>query len=534
MIAPLLSLILGIFMLQQPAAVRTATIEGVAKNLKTGEPLPDVRVTVNPELAGPGVAAKSATTDSEGKFILTGVAPGRYALTAARTLFFRPRRNTGAVAVTVAADQRLRDVQILLMPTGVIAGRVVDENREPLRSVRVEALRSEYRDGVRTWVPAQQNTTDDRGEYRVFNLQPGTYYIRATQGNLAAPSAPMFYPGVLDSQDASPIQIESGAEIGAIDIAMRRTSEYAVTFKVGGVPAGSLVNLTVQKRNSKITENLPARPETLPDNTYRISRLPPGAYDIVATVSTPSAVQPRVTTHAGRIPVNIGRGDEDLGTVAVRATVPVSGRIVAPEPLPSPIDLKRLVLTFRSLDLPVPLNTTIRGAANPPGFNEDGTFTLTNVAVGRYQILLTGLPQDTYLVSARSGAREVLDLGYTVSGDQAPIELVIGGPGSVGVVEGAVVNARGELMPSSTVVLVPAGERRSNPAAFRSATTDQNGNFTIRSVLAGEYKIFAWEEVEPGAYVDPDFLKDFETRGETVRVQKGSQNAVTVRMIPGA
>jgi hypothetical protein len=529
--APLLTLILGILMLPQ-AAVRPATIEGVAKNLKTGDPLPDVRVTVTPEL--PGNAAKSATTDSEGKFILTGVVPGRYSLTAARTLFFRPRRNTGAVAVTVAADQRLRDVQILLMPTGVIAGRVVDENREPLRSVRIEALRSEYRDGVRTWVAAQQNTTDDRGEYRLFNLQPGTYYIRATQGNLATPSAPLFYPGVADSQDASPIQIEAGGEIGAIDIALRRTSEYAVQFKVGGVPAGSTVNLTLQKRNSKLTENLIARPETLPDNTYRISKLPPGAYDIFATVSTPSNIQPRVTTHAGKIPVNIGRSDEDLGTVAVRATVPVTGRIVAPEPLPSPIDLKRLIVTFRPLDLPVALNTTVRGSTTPPGFNDDGTFTLSNVAVGRYQILVSGLPQDTYLVAARSGAREVLDVGYTVSGDHAPIELVIGGPGSVGVVEGAAVNARGELIPSSTVVLVPAGERRTNPSAFRSTMTDQQGNFVIRSVLAGEYKVFAWEEVEPGAYVDPDFLKDFETRGEALRVQKGSQNAVTVRVIPAS
>jgi hypothetical protein len=279
---PLLTLILGIFMLQQQAAVRPATIEGIAKNLKTGEVLPDVRVTVTPELAGPGALARSATTDSEGKFILTGLAPGRYSLTAARTLFFRPRRNTGVVAVTVAADQRLRDVQILLMPTGVIAGRVVDENREPLRSVRIEALRREYRDGVRTWVTSQQNTTDDRGEYRVFNLQPGSYFIRATQGNFATPSPPMFYPGVADSEDASAIQIEAGSEIGAIDIPLRRTPEYAVQFKIGGIPAASVVNLTVQKRNSKMTETVLVRPETLPDHTYRISKLPPGAYDIFA------------------------------------------------------------------------------------------------------------------------------------------------------------------------------------------------------------------------------------------------------------
>jgi hypothetical protein len=528
-----LTFLLGILMLGQ-AAVRPATIEGIAKNLKTGEPLADVRVTVTPEQPAAGApAAKNATTDAEGKFSITGVVPGRYTVTATRTLFFRPRRNTGAVAVTVAADQRLRDLQILLMPTGVIAGRVVDENREPLRSVRIDALRNEYRDGVRTWVNAGQNTTDDRGEYRLFNLQPGTYYIRATQGNLTAPIPPLFYPGVPDSQDAAPVQVEAGGELGAIDIAMRRTSEYAVQFKVGGVPPESVVNLTIQKRNSRVPEILAARPETLPDNTYRIARLVPGAYDIIAQVSAPPQGQPRVVTHAGRIPVNIGRSDEDLGTVSLRATLPIAGRIVAPEPLPSPIDLKRITLTLRPLDGP-PVVVTVRGSATPPGFNDDGTFALNNVAAGRYQILMTGLPPDAYLVSARAGAREVLDIGYTVSGDQNPLELIIGGPGSVGVVEGTVVNARGETMPSSTVVLVPSGERRTNPSAFRSAFADQQGNFSIRSVLAGEYKVLAWEDVETGAYMDPDFLKDFETRGEVLRVQKGSQTAVTVRVIPAS
>ena len=62
MTAPLLTLILGSLMLGQ-ASVRPATIEGMAKNLKTGEPLADVRVTVVPEPAGAGApAAKSATT----------------------------------------------------------------------------------------------------------------------------------------------------------------------------------------------------------------------------------------------------------------------------------------------------------------------------------------------------------------------------------------------------------------------------------------------------------------------------------------
>ena len=54
----------------------------------------------------------------------------------------------------------------------------------------------------------------------------------------------------------------------------------------------------------------------------------------------------------------------------------------------------------------------------------------------------------------------------------------------------------------------------------------------MRSVMPGDYRVLAWEEIETGAYMDPEFLKNFETRGETVRAQRGSQNSVTVRVIP--
>jgi hypothetical protein len=81
------------------------------------------------------------------------------------------------------------------------------------------------------------------------------------------------------------------------------------------------------------------------------------------------------------------------------------------------------------------------------------------------------------------------------------------------------------------VVLVPAPERRANPAAFKAVTADQLGNFIIRSVLPGDYRLLAWEDIEPGIYMDPEFLRGFETRGEAIRVQRGSQNAVSVRAV---
>jgi protocatechuate 3,4-dioxygenase beta subunit len=501
---------------------RTATVEGVVKNLATGDPITDVRVTLTSEnTTTPG--ARSATTDAEGRFMIEGIAPGRHAIGATRTLFFRPRRNAGPAAVTVAEGERLRGIQILLSPTGVIAGRVVDENRAPLRSVRVEALRRELRDGARMWFTAAQSTTDDRGDYRLFNLQPGTYYVRATQANVT----PLYYPGVADSRTAVPVSLAEGNEVSAIDIELRKPPEYLVQFKLSGAAAGSTTNFSARRRNSEINEPQVTRAESLPDSTYRL-KLPSGSFDLWVQIATPAGVQPRVLTHAGLIPIEIGNADLDLGTVSVRRTAPVTGRIVVPEPLPSTIAPERLVLTFRALDLPVTMNFTARGGA----FGADGSFTLPDVVAGRYQIQLSGLPPDTYLISARAGTRDALDAGYTVSGDQQPLELSIGGPRFVGSVEGSVVNATGQPVSAASVVLAPSLERRGNPAAFRTATTDHLGNFTMRSVLPGDYKLIAWEELEPGIYMDPEFLKSFETRGETIRIQPGSRNAASVRVIP--
>jgi hypothetical protein len=96
------------------------------------------------------------------------------------------------------------------------------------------------------------------------------------------------------------------------------------------------------------------------------------------------------------------------------------------------------------------------------------------------------------------------------------------------------VNALGQPVSAATVVLIPGPERRTNATAFKTSTSDQNGNFSIRSILPGDYKVLAWEDVETGAYFDPEFLKNFETRGEAVRIQRGSQNRVTLRVIPAS
>jgi hypothetical protein len=82
------------------------------------------------------------------------------------------------------------------------------------------------------------------------------------------------------------------------------------------------------------------------------------------------------------------------------------------------------------------------------------------------------------------------------------------------------------------VVLVPQEkERRDQPQYYKSTTTDQNGYYTLKSLVSGEYKVFAWEHIEPGAYLDPDFLKPVESKSEAVSIRESDQKTVALTMI---
>jgi uncharacterized protein (DUF2141 family) len=85
------------------------------------------------------------------------------------------------------------------------------------------------------------------------------------------------------------------------------------------------------------------------------------------------------------------------------------------------------------------------------------------------------------------------------------------------------------------VVLVPQDkERRAQSVYYRSAATDESGRFRFQSVVPGDYAVFAWEDLEEGdAYMDPEFLKPFESKGLAVTIREGEKQEIQVTAIPG-
>jgi hypothetical protein len=63
------------------------------------------------------------------------------------------------------------------------------------------------------------------------------------------------------------------------------------------------------------------------------------------------------------------------------------------------------------------------------------------------------------------------------------------------------------------------------------ALTDASGRVHLEGITPGDYKAFAWEDVEVSAWQDPDFLRIYEDRGKSVRISEGGTAFLDLRVI---
>jgi len=138
------------------------------------------------------------------------------------------------------------------------------------------------------------------------------------------------------------------------------------------------------------------------------------------------------------------------------------------------------------------------------------------------------LPDGFYIQSVRLGTEDLLNDGLHI--DRQPdgqIDIVLGT--TTGSLNGTVRDEKREPIPSVHVVLVPARRNRIDP--FKTTRTGESGEFRFESVPPGDYKLFAWEDIEDGAWLDPDVIELYESRGTAVAVGAASDQTVTVGLI---
>jgi hypothetical protein len=121
------------------------------------------------------------------------------------------------------------------------------------------------------------------------------------------------------------------------------------------------------------------------------------------------------------------------------------------------------------------------------------------------------------------------DREVRVRGTGANLEITVSSQGVH--ISGTILNADSLPVSGAWVVAVPEGEKRKLLSLFKARSTDQYGHFEIRGLAPGKYKIFSWEGIEARAWEDPDFMKDYEDKGQDIEVQDGDQKSVELKSL---
>jgi len=153
-----------------------AAVKGVVTNAVTGERLRKAFVRMG---AGSG-NAQPATTDDQGRFSYENLKPGTYKLEAEHVGFIASLFTDAAgtsIELHLTAGETA-DVNVRLMPQAAISGRLLDSDGDPWVHGYVNVSRSVFKQGKRQLESAGDGgNVDDRGEFRVGQLAPGTYYV---------------------------------------------------------------------------------------------------------------------------------------------------------------------------------------------------------------------------------------------------------------------------------------------------------------------------------------------------------------------
>src|SRR3954470_17268999 len=175
-----------------------SSLQGRVVRWGTNDPV--AKATVELARVGAGSSAPYvAVTTTDGAFVFATVPAGQYRIFASRAGFVRAEYgqrwpNGTGTPLTIPAGRAVANVPVAMLQTGTIAGSVRDQFGRPLGNAEVDAYTVTFRTGRRALSRVQTAVSDDRGEYRLFWLAPGRYFVSARHPDLS--SSPMRLGGI--------------------------------------------------------------------------------------------------------------------------------------------------------------------------------------------------------------------------------------------------------------------------------------------------------------------------------------------------
>ena len=231
---------------------------------------------------------RNQSTDDDGTFEFTDVNAGTYTLLADRSGF----ANSNPLTIALSAGETKEHVDITLRRLSAIAGRVVDDNGDPIEGAVINAMRLRPGAGRRFVATGSQRRTNELGRYRVYNLQPGDYVVSASVGSVNGPAqsiipgyATTYFPGTMNAKDAQIIHVNASEDVPSIDfalIAVKTASILGQMIGADGAPFQGGIQLSPSRRTGAVGGGSVGA-MTYRDGRFEFPNVAPGDYIIEST-----------------------------------------------------------------------------------------------------------------------------------------------------------------------------------------------------------------------------------------------------------
>ena len=476
------------------------------------------------------------TTDTEGRFDARGLEPGSYRVYGKANGYIESQYGQrlpgeGGTYVEVIGGRITADITVRLRRASVVGGRIFDESGDGFAGVEVELHRRQYLPRGVTWVPVAFGQTDALGLFRIGELQPAEYRIKAytpghprpvnADGNVVY--APTYFPSTTRLEEALPLVVSAGQELLGVDFALLAVQ----TFDVTGIvidPMNPTLGRAAVRYTRTDTQGLGETVQVAADGTFRIPGLVPADYvlrGIPPNLSMPAAAIPgfqvTVDDHLSGVELVVNRGAR------------LEGRIVADGGRPLTFDPSQLRVGLEMR----PGNGGIILAASMASVQSDGTFSLDG-AVQPTTLAISKLPPPWAVQAVRLNGRDIThdatDFGEgVVRGLQVVLTDAPVGPTRV---SGLVTDHTGDAVSNYIVVVFPENRDRWWPPApfVHAMRPGQDGQYRIQALPPADYLAVAVESLPQFSWADVEVLAQLWPHATRFRLDDGSHVTVNLRL----
>jgi hypothetical protein len=503
-----------------------AQLSGVVRSAVSGEGLKSAVVTVL--MHGTASRRGSVTTGPDGSFMVPGLAPGQYQVFIRKSGYHDLQDSR---VVEISADTQSPSMALSLWPLGVVTGRVYDWDGQAVADAEVRAYALVYGAGGLSVSLAARGSSNDSGEYRLFNLPAGKVLIQASPPRSNTPAAifyaqtpAAYYPGVLNPSQALPVELGYGTEMAQIDVRLRQAAGYAIKGTARDASEDDTCMRCVidaVQRDGPFQVPLPQVAKATRDGVFVLKGLAPGDYTLIARDGSSDGA-------VGQAPVTLREGNLENAEVVVGALQSFAGEVV--------VEGRR-----DGLD-PASWIVRLAPASSPPWWpspesevGSDRRFRFDGVTAGRYRLVLRGLPAGAYLKAIQSGGQPLpslemsVEATFPISGIQALVAF-----------DGASVS--GTVRVSSAKDSAPAGGARvievprpnqSAPALAPIATESApGGSFRFSAVPPGSYALYALPAASALQILDPAVQLALERYAAELKLEANQTAAVDLVVAP--